>query len=591
MHFLRGWFTGYSPLYSFKGHSMNAHRKIPRMGPWRAALLAAALALSACGGGKDVDEPGSAAVSPAIPTGIGTCVPVRVTPQDGTSAIASNTAISVAYKADKAKQCTSLSLTDGAGREIATRSVNAAEWASPIGGVIGALTVVPTADLQGHAQYRILLQGQAVGAFSTGAATVKRGAYVSALDQAAQFGDLPQSATIPASAINDSVSAFIADMSHTSGIAAKLIEEVFRLEVPHLVSPNARYGAHIKRLTYTSTRADGTPVSLSGLLVYPENPDGSPFDYSQAPVFLGQHGSRDSDADAPSTAKTHDVLLGILAAGRGCVYFEPDLIGLGDTADLPQAWLVGQDTASASRDMLMAVREYFSRAPARELNAIRSGSGAALGNDIYIAGASQGGYSSFASLPQVAADTNVRGIYVADGPYNLFQTFSSNLLALAGAPRDAYAAHEDFGFIPGHLRDLLAAFKSYGGLQYDDARIFQADGSLTPGFLQDYRDNKVPDINFQLGLNSIVGSSVAYTAPNAKVVLFHHEADSLVPAQNTVDMQAFLENGSHRLASVERGSCHENSAFVKLLVGTSRSPQATHVACVAFWLDRILADI
>jgi len=56
----------------------------------------------------------------------------------------------------------------------------------------------------------------------------------------------------------------------------------------------------------------------------------------------------------------------------------------------------------------------------------------------------------------------------------------------------------------------------------------------------------------QLGVNSFPGSSESYDAPAAKVTLYHFTVDSLVPSKNTDDMINFLNNGSHKLASVAR---------------------------------------
>ena len=114
---------------------------------------------------------------------------------------------------------------------------------------------------------------------------------------------------------------------------------------------------------------------------------------------------------------------------------------------------------------------------------------------------------------------------------------------------------------------------------------------LSPAFLAGFANGQFPDLGFHLGANSFVGSDVAYLAPGAKVMLFHYSGDTLVPAQNTTDMIDFLNNGHHSFASVERGDCHEDSAFVKLLVGQSRSEQITHSVCGLYFFDRIVETL
>jgi hypothetical protein len=197
----------------------------------------------------------------------------------------------------------------------------------------------------------------------------------------------------------------------------------------------------------------------------------------------------------------------------------------------------------------------------------------------------------FAALPYISAQADVLGIYAAAGPYDLFQTFSSNILAMGGAPRDSYALHEDFRFVPGHVHDVLDAFSAYEGLQFKASDIFAANGSFTGAFLSKYKQSGHPDIVMHMGRNSFIQSSIAYDAPKANVVLFHHPDDTLVPAQNTTDMINFLNNGKHKLASVTRGGCHENNALVKLIVSTSKSPLATHTVCAALLFDRIIGDL
>jgi hypothetical protein len=547
----------------------------------RTATIALLFGLAACGGGSDsaVKQNQLRPVS----TGLTGCQVLRVTPADSTQSIFLNTTFSVTYKAPSNVTCKSIELYGAGGQLVDTNQFHTGVWSSPIGGVAGAQAISANANLQPGSQYTLQFDGKVVSTFQTGPLAGIQGLMQSVADQPLSLSGLPQIAVVGAPDINSALSALVALEAGIHGIAAPIVNAALQVEVPHVASPHAVYNVHLKRVTYSSTQADGTPISLSGLLAFPERADGTAFDYSGAKLILGEHGSTSGNS-VPSNANTIDALLGLLAAGRGCIYFAPDLIGLGVSDDKNQAYLVAQDTATASQDMLMAVRGYFST----------NFGGVSLSNDLEIIGGSQGAYSSFAVLPYLTGRrvANIVAIYGEDGPYNIFSTFSSNLLTSAGAPKDSYSLYENPDFIVSHTADIFVAYHTYGDLAYDKAAIFSADGStLLPTFLADYSNSRYPDFVDQLGVNSFPGSSEIYNAPAAKVTLYHFTVDSLVPSKNTDDMINFLNNGRHKLAAVARGNCRESSAFTALILASSTSSEKTHVVCALYMIDDFLGSL
>ncbi len=553
------------------------------MKPYRCLLALAPCVLAVAAHAAPATSTPYPAVLPGSKTDVAvhgpvSCSVLRVTPAADSTGNFNNPLVSVAYTAAQAKSCAAVTLTDAAGNAIATTIRYQHEWPHPSGGVVGVVALAPVDALQTMTTYQVRQAATPVGSFTTGASA--RGSVVVASDQPVNFYDLPKAAHISSSDINGMLGSILNDLVHNR-IVAKLAEAVVRKEAPNLAKPRARYAARVKKLTYTSSRADGTPIVLSGLLVYPENADGSPIDYNGMPTVIGQHGSTRSKNPAPSSAATLEVVVGLLAAGKGHVYFAPDLIGLGDTANQTQAYLIDQDTSSASEDMLLAVRSYF----ANEFG------GARLSPDLRIFGVSQGGYSAMSVLPAMSALADVKAVYAGEGPYDLFHTLQSPLLTLAGAPRDAYARYEDLGFVPGHLRTIMGGMRVYEGLAYNDSDIFTADGSLQPSFLTGFSQNQYPRLLAHMGLNTLLGGDRVYNAPQAKVVLFHYSKDSLVPAQNTRDMLAFLNNGRHTLGSVGRGNCYENSLFVKLVLAFSKSKEKTHTVCALYNTDQFIGEL
>lgn len=547
-------------------------------------VVVPALIAAGCGGANFFFPPPSALSSlPPEAVNFTGCPIVRLTPQSGVSNVYVNTQIIVTYNSPMPNQCAGLSLRDANGNNVPIQMIYSDEWASRIGGVIGATAASPVSVLQPGSQYTIFFSGNMIGAFQTGPATALRGTYVEALDENANEDNYPSSPTINAQSINNSLSNLISSYVNNNRVYTAALVAAIGADAPNLLNPNAQYSAHIKKLTYNSIQANGTPITLSGLLTYPENADGSPFDYRGAKLLMLQHGSLAiTNTDPPSKASSGDLIVNLMASGKGYISFEPDLIGIGDTASTQsQAYLIAQDTATASQDMLLAVQDYFAK----------NFSGVQLNTNLSLAGASQGGFSVFAVLPYVSNLSNVTKVFTDEGPFNIFQTLTSGIFATNGAHLDAYSQYENLGFLPSHLLSIMNSYVAYEGFSYASSDVFQANGNLTSTFVQNYVSSMYPDLVFHTGLNSMVGSTIKYNAPNANVVLFHYSGDTLVPSQNTVDMIAFLNNGSQKLASVSRGDCHENSLFVTTFLYLDNSVEATHEVCGVFFLNQLIGDL
>ena len=351
--------------------------------------------------------------------------------------------------------------------------------------------------------------------------------------------------------------------------------------IAHVARPIARYGAHVSKISDRSADARGMPVTLSALLIAPEQtPGGAQLDFNGLPVVIGQRGATGSESGAPSSGATTMAIPGLIAAGKGHLFLAPDLIGVGDTGTLPQAYLVAADTAGQTQDLLRAARAH-----------VQQRHQARLGTDLRLFGGSQGAYSTIASLPHLAREGTVRTVSAAQGPYDVYRTFHGALLAAGGAARDAYAMHENLDFLPSHVRDVMTSFQAYGNYPFDPQRVFDTDGKLLPSFLADYKDGHTRDFVRQLGANNLVAGSQVYDLPQAQVQLYHFSTDALVPAQNTEDLLVALSGQPHRFAGVQRGNCHENSELVKLIVRYSKSKLTTHTLCVAFQIDDFVGGL
>ncbi|UXH76871.1 hypothetical protein [Roseateles amylovorans] len=550
--------------------------RLPRAVP---LLLGLPFLLTACFWGNDKPDPAPTPPFVVVPSEGTDCKVISVTPTVSVTNAFINPLLTVNYSAPNLDVCNRMTLQDATHATLPTRVVAANEWAHPRGGVAGRLTLEPVADLAPNAQYGLLLAGQTISFFKTG--TERRGNLVAVEDQPLRLPRLPASARVGSGDINGILDVVADDLTKGQAIERAVLETLLKVELKHLASPNARFGARVSKLTYRSSNAIGAPVTLSGLLVYPaQDGTGPAVDYNGLPMVIGQRGASDNDGDAPSSGAHILTVLGLLAAGKGHVFIAPDLIGMGDTKSLPQAYLVASQAAEHTQNMLRAAREYF-----------RQQLKAELGRDLRILGASEGGFTTVAALPHLSLDSNVRLVSAAEGPYDVFHTFDSNILAVGGAARDGYSRDEDLSLVASRTRSAMESVSAYQNFKFDPAKVFAADGSLLPSFLQDYKDGKHPDLMAQFGLNSLASGTQRYDLPNARVSLYHFTTDALVPSQNTVDMVARLNLPPNRLGSLERGNCRQDSVLTTLVMSLSSSKLKTHTVCVPYQIDDFVADL
>lgn len=552
-----------------------------RRAGWALALLLPAIALAACSGGGD-DE-GGKSVKPAeiVPPSASGCQALHVTPSNGVFSAFVDPLITLTYTAPTAGACNDFTLIGKSLSPVPMRTVSSSERALPQGGVAGHITLMPQEALTTDEPYELRAGGKRIAWFGVG--HQRRGSLVDATELPLKLDpDHPQS-TLSRAQINDLIDA-LARRETSNLLERESLKELARVELPHLTSPGARYGAKALKLTYLSADAKGNPVTLSGMLLMPtQDADGSRPNYNGMPMVIGHRGAADNDAtDAPSAGNNVLTIPGLMAAGRGHVFFAPDLIGLGDSAKLPQSYLVATDTAAQTQDMLIAVREYF-----------RQHQRAALGRELRITGGSLGGFGAMASLPNLAAeDVTIKQVSVGGGPFDSYRTVDSALRALAGLPRDDYSRYGDLDLVPSHLRRVMDAYQAYQGFSYKPEEVFSADGKkVLPAFLKSYQDGKQNALVAQLNVNSLPGSSQRYDLPDARVQVYHFVRDALIPSQNSADLLAALQQGPNRFASVERGRCHENSELVKLILRISKSPIRTHVICFPFQFDDFIGDL
>ncbi len=151
-------------------------------------------------------------------------------------------------------------------------------------------------------------------------------------------------------------------------------------ELPREISFFIRYDVLVYRIIYETIDVDNNPVLASGALVLPDIRDPMPF-------MSFQHGTITEEEDAPSWFSSDLYFTAVFNASAGYIIALPDYLGYGSSRHLDHPYEHGRSLATASRDMLRAVREFDILN-----NEFRA-------NDkLFLTGYSQGGYATMALL-------------------------------------------------------------------------------------------------------------------------------------------------------------------------------------------------
>ena len=115
-----------------------------------------------------------------------------------------------------------------------------------------------------------------------------------------------------------------------------------------------KYGFTVYKITYHTTYLDGSKIKASGAVLVPNTSEAMD-------VISYQHGTIIYDREAPSNFSESIGIYTtpVVFASIGHILVLPDYIGYGSTNDLEHPYEHGESLATASRDMLRAVREFI----------------------------------------------------------------------------------------------------------------------------------------------------------------------------------------------------------------------------------------
>jgi len=194
--------------------------------------------------------------------------------------------------------------------------------------------------------------------------------------------------------------------------------------------PLMQNGVRMYKITYTTPDVFGLQDTASGLLVVPIRPGFT------LPLLCYQHGTLDGPLDAPSSL-AGGYQLALVFGGLGYVTAAPDLLGIGESRGF-HPYVHAESTASASIDMLRAVRQYAAE------NAL------SLNNQLFITGYSQGGFSAMALYKDIQENHADEFVTTAAAPM-------SGPYSISGVMRDAILSDQVY-FYPGYVPNTLLSF-------------------------------------------------------------------------------------------------------------------------------------
>lgn len=235
---------------------------------------------------------------------------------------------------------------------------------------------------------------------------------------------------------------------------------------------DAQFDVNLYRMLYETPDIQGNLDTASGLFIIPDNPGGT------FPLLSYSHGTVNDRNDVPSLL-AGGAELAIIFGSLGYVTAAADFLGLG-TARGIHPYVHADSEASASVDMLYAMRDYAETDPAFNLN-----------DQIFITGYSQGGHAAMATHrlieTELSNDFTVTATAPMSGPYSISQEMRK------------FTTGDDPYFFVAYLASLVLSYEAvYGNIYTDLEEIF------LPQFVEDIVRFENEEINlFELNLQMI----------------------------------------------------------------------------------------
>ena len=312
--------------------------------------------------------------------------------------------------------------------------------------------------------------------------------------------------------------------------AAEQLQLFIQLSGRDLNASLLAYDVDIYRVVYKTTYQDAE-INASGLVLLPKTTGNA------LPMISFQRGTIVEQSDAPSQRPTEDeqVVSYSALASMGFITAVPDMIGFGESKQIFHPYYVEEPTATAVIDILHAAR-----ALARDKNAEFDGR-------VFLAGYSQGGYSTLAAHKALEAnpleDFELVASFPGAGGYDL-SAMHDYVVGLDTYPHPYYLSYIGMSYRSYYEEDdLLSTFFAepyattipslFDGINSADEINAQLTTDVPTLLREDILQGTNTDPLYDFLRTKFEENSLTDWAPKAPVFLYHGTADTTIPISNT----------------------------------------------------------
>lgn len=311
---------------------------------------------------------------------------------------------------------------------------------------------------------------------------------------------------------------------------------------------NLRNGIKVYSAIYRTVGYHGNTTDASGIFVVPQTS-------SSHPLISLHHGTqtkRDNVGSQNILASGEALLAGAL----GYVAVSADMLGLG-ISTIVHPYHVADVNATTVIDFIRAVKKYSAE------NSI------GLDGQLFLAGYSQGGYTTMAVHKKIQEDHSSEFTITASAPmagaYDLLGT-AKYVLEIDNYERPSFLAFLTYAYSEVYGANDLSEFFQH---PYENLVPTLCNGTLTTDEIDEALPNKLSNLftpavidsieNEKDGfiVNALKENSLLDWAPQAPVLIVHGNADTYVPYQNALTAKERWEaNGAVniQLVTIEGGN-------------------------------------
>lgn len=302
------------------------------------------------------------------------------------------------------------------------------------------------------------------------------------------------------------------------------------------------YDVDIYNVVYKTTYRD-EEILASGLILLPK---------TTAPVSMVsfQHGTIVREADAPSvlSKNSEEVISYAALASMGFIAVIPDMIGFGESSEIPHPYYVEEPTAAAVLDMLKAALEL---AAEKQI---------AFNSRLFLAGYSQGGYSTLAAHKALESnpldDFELIASFPGAGGYDI-GSMQEYFFGLDTYDNPYYLAYVGLSYQSYYDRpDLLTRFfrepyaenipALFDGIKSSEDINGALNSTISELVTEEMLVQSDADPEYKFLRDKFAENSLVDWKPVAPVFFYHGDADVTVPFENSqVTYNKLIGNGAN----------------------------------------------